>query len=163
MIRGSTVPLTLPPGELFDHGLDSWSAIFLPMTLVSFFGRNSETTISVTQGFWPCLSALGGFYVSHWEKYITGVMYLPWLYDFLQLVYRLGEGGRERGREKGGRGWEGEWRGIEGRGRGGGREGGRGWGGGREGGEGRDESGEGGREGGGKRRKKEREETRAGE
>ena len=70
-------------GELFDHGLDSWGAIILPMCLVSAFGR---WKISMFQDFWPCLSALGAFYVSHWEKYITGVMYLPWLYDIMQLV-----------------------------------------------------------------------------
>ena len=110
-----TPPPPLPPGELFDHGLDSWSAIFLPMSLVSAFGRGSEWGISASDGFWPCLSALGGFYVSHWEKYITGILYLPWLYDIMQLVREGGreggggregerEGGREGGRrERGGR------------------------------------------------------------
>ena len=28
-----------------------------------------------------------GFYVCHWEKYITGVLYLPWSYDLVQLVH----------------------------------------------------------------------------
>ena len=26
------------------------------------------------------------FYFSHWEKYITGTLYLPWFYDFSQTV-----------------------------------------------------------------------------
>lgn len=31
------------------------------------------------------------FYFSHWEKYITGTLYLPWFYDFSQTVSaRLG-------------------------------------------------------------------------
>ena len=25
------------------------------------------------------------FHLSHWEKYLTGVMYLPWSYDFAML------------------------------------------------------------------------------
>ena len=56
------------------------------MSLASMFGRGSEWGISLTRDFWPFLSALGGFYVSHWEKYMTGIMYLPWLFDALQLV-----------------------------------------------------------------------------
>ncbi|KAI8432898.1 hypothetical protein MSG28_013819 [Choristoneura fumiferana] len=40
-----------PLGELFDHGLDSYSVFFIP----------------------ACL---------HWEKYNTGVLFLPWGYDF---------------------------------------------------------------------------------
>ena len=84
------------------------------MSLASIFGRSSRWSLTVSEDFWPCLAALGGFFVSHWEKYITGVMYLPWLYDVLQVVCRReggrggGGGGRERkrkgegGREQGG-------------------------------------------------------------
>ena len=32
------------------------------------------------------LAILLNFYFSHWEKYITGTMYLPWFYDFSQMV-----------------------------------------------------------------------------
>ena len=68
---------------------------------------------------------------------MTGVMYLPWFYDILQLVYigrgeGGGEGEREGGEREGGReGGRREGGGREGRGReGGGREeGGRGEGG----------------------------------
>jgi ethanolaminephosphotransferase len=71
-----------PVGELFDHGLDSWAAILLPVCLASGFGR---WHISASDDFWACVSVLGAFYVSHWEKYVTGIMYLPWLYDIMQL------------------------------------------------------------------------------
>ena len=33
---GSSTPL----GELFDHGLDAWSCLFLPLALYSVFGRS---------------------------------------------------------------------------------------------------------------------------
>ena len=32
------------------------------------------------------LAVVATFYLTHWEKYITGVLYLPWLYDISQLV-----------------------------------------------------------------------------
>ena len=62
------------------------------MSLASAFGRGLQWGMSLHEDFWPCLSALGGFYVSHWEKYVTGVMYLPWMYDIMELVGGLGQG-----------------------------------------------------------------------
>ncbi len=74
-------------GELFDHGIDSMACILMPVCLMSAFGRgDSEWGGSVYDAFFPCLAVLAGFYLSHWEKYVTGVLYLPWLYDFVQLV-----------------------------------------------------------------------------
>ena len=29
--------------------------------------------------------ALACFYASHWEKYNTGVLFLPWAYDFAMV------------------------------------------------------------------------------
>ena len=81
--KASICPSRPPIGELFDHGLDSWAAILLPVCLASGFGR---WHISASDDFWACVSVLGAFYVSHWEKYVTGIMYLPWLYDIMQLV-----------------------------------------------------------------------------
>ena len=80
------------------------------MTMMSGLGRGEVWGGDVYIAFAPCLSALGGFYVSHWEKYITGVMYLPWLYDVMQLVRTaptvslmcLLRGSRWRGGEGGG-------------------------------------------------------------
>jgi len=73
-------------GELFDHGCDSWGAILLPLSLISAVGRGSEWGGSTHDAFVPCLSTLAGFYYCHWEKYITGCLYLPWIYDVMQLV-----------------------------------------------------------------------------
>ena len=73
-------------GELFDHGLDSWSAVLIPLCLMSAFGRGQPWGGSVYDAYIPCLAVLAGFYLSHWEKYITGVLYLPWLYDIIWLV-----------------------------------------------------------------------------
>ena len=72
----------------------------------------------VTVKLWPCVSLpppppplsppslplpaiLLSFYFSHWEKYITGTLYLPWFYDFSQTVSGA----------LGGRGW---WAGTNG-------------------------------------------------
>ena len=78
-----------PLGELFDHGLDSWAAIMLPMCLYSGLGREEPWGGSPHEAFAPCLAGLAGFLLSHWEKYITGTLYLPWLYDAMQLVSLL--------------------------------------------------------------------------
>ena len=75
-----------PPGELFDHGLDSWATILLPLSLFSALGRGNQWGGSPHEAFLPTLAILAGFYLSHWEKYITGILYLPWIYDVLQLV-----------------------------------------------------------------------------
>ena len=53
---------------------------------MSAFGRGQPWGGTVYDAFPPCLAAVAGFYVSHWEKYITGVLYLPWLYDIVWLV-----------------------------------------------------------------------------
>ena len=82
----SLSPLPPPQGELFDHGLDSWATILLPLSLFSALGRGNQWGGSPHEAFLPTLAILAGFYLSHWEKYITGILYLPWIYDVLQLV-----------------------------------------------------------------------------
>jgi len=74
-----------PIGELMDHGLDSWTALFVPFSIYSMFGRgeNSYETYRVLFIFWAIFFT---FYFSHWEKYNTGVLYLPWTYDASQLA-----------------------------------------------------------------------------
>lgn len=75
---------TGPLGELMDHGVDSWTAVFVPMYVYSFFG-------SVDYSFGPhrmlfiFWSVFLTFYITHWEKYNTGVLYLPWSYDLSQV------------------------------------------------------------------------------
>ncbi|XP_073949010.1 ethanolaminephosphotransferase 1-like [Choristoneura fumiferana] len=71
-----------PLGELFDHGLDSYSAVFIPTCLYSIFGRNE---LSPLRMFFVIWNVFLNFYLTHWEKYNTGVMFLPWGYDFTMI------------------------------------------------------------------------------
>ncbi|VVD00043.1 ethanolaminephosphotransferase 1-like [Leptidea sinapis] len=70
-----------PLGELFDHGLDSYSVFFIPACLYSIFGR-LDFSIAPIRMFYVMWNLLLNFYLSHWEKYNTGVLFLPWGYDF---------------------------------------------------------------------------------
>ena len=79
---GSSTPL----GELFDHGLDSWATLFLPVALFSLFNRSELYGISVYEMYGILWLILGTFIVSHWEKYNTGILFLPWSYDLAQIV-----------------------------------------------------------------------------
>lgn len=75
------IGLSGPLGELFDHGLDSYTAVLIPVCLYSIFGNCSQS-ISPFRMYLICWTVFLNFYVSHWEKYITGVLFLPWGYDF---------------------------------------------------------------------------------
>lgn len=75
-----------PLGELFDHGLDSWTTIFIPTALYSIFGRDDPNTIQPIRMYFVCIMVFINFYLAHWEKYNTGVLYLPWSYDFSMVV-----------------------------------------------------------------------------
>lgn len=75
---------TGPLGELMDHGVDSWTAIFVPMYVYSFFG-SADYSFGPHRMFFVLWSVFLTFYVTHWEKYNTGVLYLPWSYDISQL------------------------------------------------------------------------------
>lgn len=78
---GSSSPL----GELFDHGLDSWATLFLPVALFSIFGRNEPYGITAFAMYGLLWLILGSFIISHWEKYNTGILFLPWSYDLSQV------------------------------------------------------------------------------
>ncbi|CAK1540413.1 unnamed protein product [Leptosia nina] len=71
-----------PLGELFDHGLDSYSAVLIPTCLYSIFGRDE---LSPLRFFYVIWNIFINFYLTHWEKYNTGVMFLPWGYDFTMI------------------------------------------------------------------------------
>ena len=94
-----------PLGELFDHGLvqnchfhyhhynnlcltiisqDSWTSFFIPAVLYSVFGR-LEHSISPLRLYFCLINVLITFLFSHFEKYNTGVLFLPWGYDVSQL------------------------------------------------------------------------------
>ncbi|XP_075677435.1 ethanolaminephosphotransferase 1 isoform X2 [Dermatophagoides pteronyssinus] len=77
-----------PLGELMDHGMDSWTAFFIPFCIYSIFGRAdySKSPYAMHFIFWTIYIT---FYLSHWEKYNTGILYLPWSYDASQIALFL--------------------------------------------------------------------------
>ncbi|GBP80011.1 Ethanolaminephosphotransferase 1 [Eumeta japonica] len=70
-----------PLGELFDHGLDSYSVVLIPTCVYSLFSSD----LSRLRFFLLLWNIFINFYLTHWEKYNTGVMFLPWGYDFTML------------------------------------------------------------------------------
>ncbi|RXM99037.1 Ethanolaminephosphotransferase 1 [Acipenser ruthenus] len=74
-----------PLGELFDHGLDSWACVFFVVTVYSIFGR-VEAGVGVRTLYYILWVVLFSFILSHWEKYNTGVLFLPWGYDISQVT-----------------------------------------------------------------------------
>ncbi|KAG8445922.1 hypothetical protein GDO86_010644 [Hymenochirus boettgeri] len=77
-----------PLGELFDHGLDSWACVYFVVTVYSIFGRG-ETGVSVLVLYLLLWVVLFSFILSHWEKYNTGILFLPWGYDLSQVTISL--------------------------------------------------------------------------
>lgn len=75
-----------PLGELFDHGLDSYSAALIPIYIFSLFGTVDLPPIRMFFVIW---NVFLNFYLTHVEKYNTGVMFLPWGYDFTMWVSTL--------------------------------------------------------------------------
>ncbi|CAB1339706.1 unnamed protein product [Coregonus sp. 'balchen'] len=73
-----------PLGELFDHGLDSWACVFFVATVYSIFGRGASG-VGVATLYYILWVVLFSFILSHWEKYNTGVLFLPWGYDISQV------------------------------------------------------------------------------
>lgn len=69
-----------PLGELFDHGLDSWTAMPITVCMFSVFGR-TDHSVSPLRMYFILWNVFINFYLSHWEKYNTGVLFLPWSYD----------------------------------------------------------------------------------
>uniref|UniRef100_A0A914C198 Ethanolaminephosphotransferase 1 n=1 Tax=Acrobeloides nanus TaxID=290746 RepID=A0A914C198_9BILA len=86
-----------PTGELFDHGLDSWSTVPFTLTIFSIFGRG-EFSVSPVRLLGILISVQMVFIATHWEKYNTGILYLSWGYDasqyglviFYLLTYFIG-------------------------------------------------------------------------
>ncbi|XP_022097066.1 ethanolaminephosphotransferase 1-like [Acanthaster planci] len=76
-----------PLGELFDHGSDSVISCLLPLCVFSVFGRGEEDYGANVWMLYALVCVIcTTFYISHWEKYLTGIMFLPWAYDFSQLA-----------------------------------------------------------------------------
>ncbi|KAK6730212.1 hypothetical protein RB195_006960 [Necator americanus] len=74
-----------PTGELFDHGLDSWSTVPFTITIFSVFGRG-EYSVSPIHLLSVLISVQIVFIVTHWEKYNTGILFLSWGYDASQYT-----------------------------------------------------------------------------
>uniref|UniRef100_A0A158P772 Ethanolaminephosphotransferase 1 n=1 Tax=Angiostrongylus cantonensis TaxID=6313 RepID=A0A158P772_ANGCA len=72
-----------PTGELFDHGLDSWSTVPFTITIFSVFGRG-EFSVSPVRLLLVLISVQIVFIATHWEKYNTGILFLSWGYDASQ-------------------------------------------------------------------------------
>nr|XP_054772739.1 ethanolaminephosphotransferase 1-like [Lytechinus pictus] len=80
---GSSTPL----GELFDHGSDSILCALMPIGLFSIFGKGFEDFGGSSWIFFATQwHIIGTFFITHWEKYLTGVLFLPWSYDFSQVL-----------------------------------------------------------------------------
>ncbi|CAJ0954818.1 unnamed protein product, partial [Mesorhabditis belari] len=77
-----------PTGELFDHGLDSWSTVPFTITIFSVFGQG-EFSIANVRLLLSLISVQLVFIVTHWEKYNTGVLFLSWGYDASQYGLAL--------------------------------------------------------------------------
>uniref|UniRef100_A0A4W4DZ23 Ethanolaminephosphotransferase 1 n=1 Tax=Electrophorus electricus TaxID=8005 RepID=A0A4W4DZ23_ELEEL len=77
-----------PLGELFDHGLDSWACVFFVCSMYSVFGRGASG-VGVLTLYWLLWVVLFSFILSHWEKYNTGVLFLPWGYDLSQVTISI--------------------------------------------------------------------------
>ncbi|KAJ8272998.1 hypothetical protein GJAV_G00096100, partial [Gymnothorax javanicus] len=75
-----------PLGELFDHGLDSWATSIFCLSLFSVFGIMAESSVSAYTFYFVLCVILLTFIISHWEKYNTGVLFLPWGYDISQVT-----------------------------------------------------------------------------
>uniref|UniRef100_A0A8B9PJD0 Ethanolaminephosphotransferase 1 n=1 Tax=Apteryx owenii TaxID=8824 RepID=A0A8B9PJD0_APTOW len=76
-----------PLGELFDHGLDSWATSIFVLSFFSVCSRdNGKTGVSVYTMYIYLSVVLFNFMCSHWEKYNTGVLFLPWGYDLSQVL-----------------------------------------------------------------------------
>lgn len=59
--------------------------MYFVVTVYSTFGRGS-TGVSVFVLYLLLWVVLFSFILSHWEKYNTGILFLPWGYDISQVV-----------------------------------------------------------------------------
>jgi phosphatidylglycerophosphate synthase len=72
-------------GELFDHGVDSWASFLFPICIFSVISQD-ENGISPMSMHLLLVSIYITFIDSHWEKYNTKILFLPWSYDISMLV-----------------------------------------------------------------------------
>lgn len=82
------IQCTGPLGEFFDHGLDSWASSLFTLSLFSVSGSGAEIpwAPSAQKIYYLTSIVLLTFILTHWEKYNTGVLFLPWAYDTSQVT-----------------------------------------------------------------------------
>lgn len=73
-------------GELFDHGVDSWASFLFPVCIFSALSKINGDGLSPMAMHILLLSIYVTFIDTHWEKYNTKVLFLPWAYDVSMLV-----------------------------------------------------------------------------
>ncbi|CAF4744851.1 unnamed protein product [Rotaria socialis] len=75
-------------GELFDHGVDSWACFLFPVSIFSAISQDEYgfTPMAMHLLLWTIYAS---FIDSHWEKYNTKILYLPWSYDISMLVMTI--------------------------------------------------------------------------
>eukprot|EP00053_Salpingoeca_punica_P003549 m.43746 g.43746 ORF g.43746 m.43746 type:complete len:450 (-) comp12255_c0_seq1:270-1619(-) len=78
---GSSTPL----GELFDHGLDSFGTFVQMLAAATAVGVSPGSDVPITALMLVQWSIQLSFYSTHYEKYNTSILYLPWSYDVSQL------------------------------------------------------------------------------
>jgi phosphatidylglycerophosphate synthase len=64
---GSSSPL----GELFDHGCDSLSTVFVALATVIAVQLGDYPNLM----FYQCMAASTLFYTAHWQTYVSGTLY----------------------------------------------------------------------------------------
>ncbi|OQR79465.1 choline/ethanolaminephosphotransferase 1-like [Tropilaelaps mercedesae] len=67
---GSSSPL----GELFDHGCDALSTLFLALGIAVAINMGTYPYVMLVQ----CLVAMFVFYCAHWQTYVTGTLRFGW-------------------------------------------------------------------------------------
>ena len=76
-------------GELFDHGVDSWASFLFPICIFSAISKTDGDGLSPMAMHLLMLSIYITFIDTHWEKYNTKVLFLPWAYDISMLVREI--------------------------------------------------------------------------
>ncbi|CAF1109930.1 unnamed protein product [Adineta ricciae] len=75
-------------GELFDHGVDSWACFLFPVCIFSVISKSEYGFSPMAMHMLLWIIYLS-FIDSHWEKYNTKVLYLPWSYDISMLIMTI--------------------------------------------------------------------------
>lgn len=59
-----------PLGELFDHGCDAISTVFVAIAL----GTSLKYGQTPWLMFFMCFMGMSAFYIAHWQTYVTGTL-----------------------------------------------------------------------------------------